>query len=51
MLFRSLWAAVASFVLAGIMALLSILGFVHLRRTPPDETVVGFHSERELVNA
>jgi hypothetical protein len=30
-----LWASIVSFVLAGVMALLTILGVVHLRRTDP----------------
>ena len=40
-------AAVASFVGAGIMFLLSLLGLLHLRRTPIDEELVvpGWHPE------
>jgi hypothetical protein len=29
------WAAIASFVLAGVMVVLSALGFLHMKRTPP----------------
>ncbi len=32
----ALWAGIASFVLAAVMLLLVILGWVHLRRVPPD---------------
>jgi len=40
-------AAVASFVGAGILFLLALLGFLHLRRTPKDEElhVPGWHPE------
>ena len=40
-------AAVASFVGAGIMLLLSLLGLMHLRRTPVDAEIVvpGWHPE------
>jgi hypothetical protein len=33
----ALWAAIASFVLAGVMLILSVLGFLHLRRVPAAE--------------
>ena len=41
------YAAIAAFVGAGIMLLLSILGFVHLRRVDPQEEVLTGHSRRE----
>ena len=33
----ALWAAVVSFVLAGVMIFLTLLGFLHLRRVPAEE--------------
>jgi hypothetical protein len=33
----ALWGAIIAFILAGIMAFLTVLGLVHLRRTPDDE--------------
>jgi len=36
----ALIAAVVSFIPAGVMLLLSLLGFVHLRRVSPDEEVL-----------
>lgn len=36
----ALWAAVASFITAGVMLLLSALGFWHLRRTSPEAEVL-----------
>jgi len=46
----ALIAGICSFVLAGIMALLSVFGFVHLRRTQEDEEVLtSTHPLRELV--
>jgi hypothetical protein len=48
----ALWAAIASFVLAGLMALLVAFGFWHARRTPGDkELALHSDTERELVNA
>jgi hypothetical protein len=48
----ALWAGIAAFVLAGIMALLVAFGFWHARRTPPDtELTVHVEAQRELVNA
>lgn len=48
----ALWAAIASFVLAGLMALLVALGFWHARRTPGDkELALHVEAERVLVNA
>jgi len=32
----ALWGAIASFIGAGLLLILSILGFVHKRRVPPD---------------
>ena len=43
----ALWAAVASFITAGVMHLLSALGFWHLRRVSPEAEVLpklGAHS-------
>lgn len=46
------WAAIASFVLAGLMALLVALGFWHARRTPGDkELALHDEAQRVLVNA
>ncbi len=36
----ALWAGIASLLAAGLMLVLSILGFVHLRRTPADAEVM-----------
>jgi hypothetical protein len=36
----ALYAAIASFVLAAVMLVLTILGFWHLRRTPPEAEVL-----------
>lgn len=48
----ALWGAIASFVLAGLMALLVAFGFWHARRTPVDkELAVRAPATRELVNA
>jgi len=33
----ALWASIISFILAGVMLVLSVLGFVHLRRVPAEE--------------
>ncbi len=35
----ALIAGIISFILAGVMAILTILGFIHLRRVPPTEEV------------
>ena len=40
----ALWAAIISFILAGVMLILSILGFVHLRRVPEDQEFPKNHS-------
>jgi hypothetical protein len=37
----ALWAAIASFCVAFIMALLVIFGFYHARRTPPETELLG----------
>ena len=44
-------AGIASFVLAGVMMVLTVLGLLHFRRASADEVVVGFHSERQLAPA
>jgi hypothetical protein len=43
----ALWAAIAAFVLAGVMALLVAFGFWHARRTPA-ETELAVHVAPEL---
>jgi hypothetical protein len=46
----ALWAAIAAFVLAGVMALLVAFGFWHARRTPADaELAIHVEAERVLV--
>jgi hypothetical protein len=46
----AVWAGIASLALAGVMLVLTILGFVHGRRTSPEEDVLtGEHPLRELV--
>jgi hypothetical protein len=46
----ALWASIAAFVLAGIMALLVAFGFWHARRTPADaELALHIEAERVLV--
>ena len=48
----ALWAAIAAFILAGIMALLVAFGFWHARRTPVEvELAVPVEAPRVLVNA
>jgi hypothetical protein len=44
----ALWAGIAAFVLAGVMALLVAFGFWHARRTP-DEVELSVHREAERV--
>jgi hypothetical protein len=44
-------AAVVSFIGAGVMLLLSLLGFVHLRRVSPEEEVLTGHAHHEVVTA
>jgi len=36
----ALWAAISSFIAAGVLLLLSALGFMHLRRTSPEAEVL-----------
>jgi hypothetical protein len=46
----ALWASIAAFVLAAVMALLVAFGFWHARRTPENaELLVHPASERELI--
>jgi hypothetical protein len=46
----ALWAAIAAFVLAGVMALLVAFGFWHAHRTPTDaELAVHAEAERALI--
>jgi hypothetical protein len=46
----ALWAGIAAFVLAGVMALLVAFGFWHARRTPADaELAIHVEAERVLV--
>ena len=46
----AVWAGIASFALGGVMLVLTVLGFVHGRRTNPEEDVLtGEHPLRELV--
>jgi hypothetical protein len=42
----ALLASIASFVLAGIMLVLTILGFLHLRRVPPTEELMARQVEQ-----
>jgi hypothetical protein len=35
-----LWAAIGAFALAGVMALLTVLGFAHRRKVSPDEEIL-----------
>ena len=44
----ALWAGIAAFVLAGVMALLVAFGFWHARRTPT-EAELAIHAEAERV--
>jgi len=46
----ALWAGIAAFVLAGVMALLVAFGFWHARRTPAEaELAIHVEAERVLV--
>jgi hypothetical protein len=47
----ALIAAVASFIAAGLMLVLSILGFVHLRRTAPEAEILPNIATRVQVSA
>jgi len=40
-------AGIIAFALAGVMAVLTILGFLHLRRVPPEEDLLGPPAELE----
>lgn len=42
----AMYAAIAAFVGAGVLLVLSILGFVHLRRVDPDQEVLTGHAHR-----
>lgn len=44
-------AAIASFIAAGLMLILSIFGFVHLRRTAPEAEVLPKVATRVVTNA
>jgi hypothetical protein len=44
----AMWGAIVSFIGAGLMLILSILGFVHLRRTPAEQM---FPKKMEAVKA
>ncbi len=46
----ALIAAIASFIGAGLMLILSILGLVHLRRTPPETEILPNMATRVQVN-
>ncbi len=46
----ALWAAIASFALAAVMAVLVAFGFWHARRTPAEEELT-VHAEAERVLA
>ena len=46
----ALWAGIAAFVLAGVMAFLVALGFWHARRTPADAELE-IHAEAQRVLA
>ena len=37
----ALWAAIAAFIGAAFLLILSILGFAHLRRVPPETEMLG----------
>jgi hypothetical protein len=47
----ALIAAIASFIAAGLMLILSIFGFVHLRRTAPEAEILPTIATRVQVNA
>ena len=44
----ALWAAIASFVLAGLMLVLSVFGFVHLRRVGESEEVFAGRKDKTV---
>jgi hypothetical protein len=41
------WCGIAAFVLAGLLAILVVLGFVHARRTDEDEEILSDRDQRE----
>jgi len=47
----ALWAGIAAFISAAIMGLLTILGFIHVYRTPQEATIGAPVATPELVNA
>ncbi|MGB6453278.1 MAG: hypothetical protein WBH47_02205 [Streptosporangiaceae bacterium] len=47
----ALIAAIASYIAAGLMLILSVFGFVHLRRTGPDTEILPKVAHRTPVNA
>ncbi|HUC27021.1 MAG TPA: hypothetical protein VMA73_30365 [Streptosporangiaceae bacterium] len=47
----ALIAAIASYIAAGLMLILSILGFMHLRRTPPEAEILPILATRVQPNA
>jgi len=47
----ALIAAIASYIAAGLMLILSILGVVHLRRTPPEAEILPILATRVQPNA
>jgi enamine deaminase RidA (YjgF/YER057c/UK114 family) len=47
----ALMAAIASYIAAGLMLILSIFGFAHLRRTPPEAEVLPRVASRVVTNA
>jgi hypothetical protein len=47
----ALIAAIASYIAAGLMLILSIFGFIHLRRTVPEAEILPTVATRVHVNA
>jgi len=47
----ALIAAIASYIAAGLMLMLSILGFAHLRRTAPEAEILPAIATRVQVSA
>ncbi len=47
----ALLAAIASFIGAGVLLILALLGFWHLRRTDPDEEVLAYTGKRSSAPA
>ena len=46
----ALWASIASFALAAVMLVLTILGFWHLRRVSPTEELMAYPADRPKTN-